>query len=129
MEGDSESTITSIDEYMENFVNHGTRDVLSSSMLSVFKTILSKFEERLVCLRSVQVELEDQLLTSSKLFQELEVRFDDIPDLSDQVKILINTKRRVSNTIVLATSIQKRLSQLKHRIENQEEVISCDEMK
>lgn len=122
MEENSESTMTSIDEYMENYLNQGTRDVLSDSMLTVFKNIINKYEERLASVQRLQVELDKQLSASSKLFQELEVRFEDIPDLSNEVKLLINTKRKVANITALATANQERLNNLKKKFEDYEEI-------
>lgn len=122
MEEDSESTVTSIDEYMENFLNNGTKDVLSDSMLCVFKNIVAKFEERLIYIRRTQAELGVQLTTSSKLFQELEVLFKDIPDFSDQVKLLINAKRKVTNAATLAAVTRARLNNIKKKIEAHEQL-------
>lgn len=125
MAEDSESTVTSIDEYMENFLNNGTKDILSDSMLSVFKNIVSKFEERLIYIRKAQAELGVQLTKSANLFQELEVLFKDIPNFSDQVKLLITTKRKVANVASLAAVTQMRLNNLKKKIETHEQLKLC----
>lgn len=122
MEENTESTMTSIDEYMENFLNQGTRDVLSDSMLSVFKNIVNKYEERLSSVQKLQAEFDKQLSTSSKLFQELEIRFEDIPDLSNEVKLLINTKRKIANISALAIENQVRLNNLRQKIEDYERI-------
>lgn len=114
--------MTSIDEYMENFLNQGTRDVLSDSMLTVFKNIVNKYEERLSSVQKLQAEFDKQLSTSSKLFQELEIRFEDIPDLSNEVKLLITTKRKIANISALAIENQVRLNNLRQKIEDYERI-------
>lgn len=63
MDGDSESTATSVDENTENFCENPTRDTLAEGLMGLIKPAVDQLDERIRVTRCVHT-------TPPKLFSE-----------------------------------------------------------
>lgn len=119
MDGDTESTATSVDENTENFCDNPTRDTLAEGLMGLIKPTVDQLDERVRATRISQLELKQQIESLSEDLKKITEAQQYSVDLDVYVKKLMNAKHRVTVLTNVLQSAQDRLNKVHQSIERE----------
>ncbi|XP_050296258.1 SNAPIN protein homolog [Anthonomus grandis grandis] len=119
MDGDSESTATSIDENTENFCENPTRDTIAEGLMGLIKPTVDQLDERVRATRISQLELKQCIESLSEELKKISEAQEQSIDLEVYLKKLINAKQRVTVLSNILQNAQERLNRVHMSIEKE----------
>ncbi|XP_065333191.1 SNAPIN protein homolog [Cloeon dipterum] len=119
MDGDTESTNTSIEDKTEDFCDNPTRDALTEGLMCLLKPTIDQLDERVRATRISQIELKQQIDGLAEEIKRISDEQQCPLDLENYVKKLLNAKRRITVVSNILQVAQERLNKVHQLIERE----------